>query len=163
VSLATLRKIDPDRLRPYRLGGAKILAPVGFAAANLIIYWGGFDTTWKIEVGLAVGLLIFLATRAFGSEKAPLDLRNSLWVWPWLIGGLVIGFLGRYDSSGAKDRASGKGELFALPAWWDLVVVIAFSMVIFYFATTLGKNKEHVDALVNRDEENLEEDPLLSS
>jgi amino acid transporter len=163
VSLATLRKIDPDRLRPYRLGGAKILAPVGFAAANLIIYWGGFDTTWKIEVGIAAGLIIFLVTRAFSKEKQSLDLGNSAWVWPWLIGGLVIGFLGRYDSSGAKTKATGKGELFALPAWWDLVLVIVFSLVIFYFATTRGMTKAHVDSLVNSDEENLEADPLLSS
>jgi amino acid transporter len=163
VSLATLRKIDGDRRRPYRLGGAKIIAPIGFAAANLIIYWTGFDTTWKIEVGIAFGLIVFALTRAFSKEKAPLDLRNSAWVWPWLIGVVLIGWLGRYDSALSKSRTGDKGELFLLPAWIDLLVVIVFSLAIFYFATTRGMTKDHVDAVIDKDKENLVEDPLLQS
>jgi amino acid transporter len=161
VSLATLRKIDPDRKRPYRLGGAKIIAPIGFAAANLIIYWTGFDTTWKIEVGIVLGLVVFALTRAFSKEKAPLDLRNSAWVWPWLIGVVLIGWLGRYDSALSKTKVGDKGELFLLPAWIDLLVVVVFSLAIFYFATTRGMTHDHVESVIKKDEEGLAQDPLL--
>lgn len=161
VALATLRKIDGDRLRPYRLRGAAILAPVGFAAANLIIYWGGFDTTWKIEVGMAVGLIVFALTQMFSKVRTRLDFRNSIWVWPWLVGTVVIGWLGRYDSGGGTDRKSGIGELFALPAWIDLLVVIVFSLVIFYWAVNLGVTKERVDEAIDVDKENLVEEQEL--
>ncbi|MGI3784118.1 MAG: hypothetical protein ACRYG2_25430 [Janthinobacterium lividum] len=34
------------------------MLPLGFAFANLIIYWGGFAATWKLALGLVVlGLL----------------------------------------------------------------------------------------------------------
>jgi amino acid transporter len=161
VSLATLRRIDGDRHRPYRLRGAKVIAPIAFAAANLIVYWTGFDTIWKIEVGLALGLVVFALTRAFSKTKPSLDFANSLWVWPWLIGMLIISWLGRYDSSQGADRAHGKGELFLLPAWIDLLVVIAFALVIFYFAVTRGVTSDKVVAAVEVDEENLAEEQEL--
>jgi amino acid transporter len=161
VALATLRRIDGGRVRPYRLAGAAILAPIGFAAANLIIYWGGFDTTWKIMVGMGVGLVIFALTQIFTSNQSAIDFRNSIWVWPWIGGTLIIGWLGRYDSGGGTDRKSGLGELFALPAWIDLVVVIAFSLAIFYWAVTLGVKGEKVEEAIKVDVQNLAEEEEL--
>jgi amino acid transporter len=161
VSLSALRKSDPDRNRPYRLKGAHILAPVGFVAANLIIYWGGFDTTWKIEVGLVIGLVVFVITRFTSASRPDLDLRNAMWVWPWLIGTVIIGWLGRYDSGGGNTRAAGLGERFLFPQWIDLLVVIVFNLVIFYYAVSLGQRREQVAAAIAADEATLENDPLL--
>ena len=155
VALATLRRNDGGRRRPYRLRGAAVLAPIGFCAANLIIYWSGFDTTWKIGVAVGIGLVIFALTRAFSNVKLPIDFRNSLWVWPWLAGVVLLGWIGRYDSEQGPDRAHGKGELFLLPAWIDLLVVIAFSLVIFYFAIHRGVAGERVAGAIEIDEENL--------
>jgi amino acid transporter len=161
VALATLRRIDGERHRPYRLSGASVLAPVGFAAANLIIYWGGFDTTWKILAGMAAGLVIFAVTQVFSKVKLPIDARNSIWVWPWLVGTLIIGWLGRYDSNGGMDRKSGGGELFVFPAWIDLLVVIVFSLAIFFWATTMGVQGEKVEEAIKVDVENLVEEEEL--
>lgn len=162
VALATLRKIDPDRKRPYLLRGAAILAPIGFCAANLIVYWSGFDTIWKIGVAIGLGLVIFAITQAVSGNPKPMDWRGTLWVWPWLVGTIVISWLGRYDSELGGDRAHGKGELFLLPAWIDLLVVIVFSLVIYFFAITLGVSKKQVDAAVEVDEENLAENPEMA-
>lgn len=163
VSLLALRKIDGERIRPYRLKGAAILGPVGFVMANLLIYWTGFDTTWKIEAGIGAGLVIFILTRALSKEKLPVDFANAIWVWPWLIGTVVIGWLGRYDSNDSGSRAKGAGELFLLPAWIDLVVVIAFSLVIFYFAVSRAQSPAKVAAAVSHDEEDLVKDPILEA
>lgn len=163
VSLATLRRNDPNRNRPYRLKGAAFLAPIGFCAANLVIYWGGFDTTWKIEVGLAIGLIIFVLTRATNTDRPNLNFRNSLWVWPWLIGTVIIGWLGRYDSNGGDTVATGAGQRFVLPFWIDLLVVVVFNLVIFYYAVSLGQGQEQVDAAVRGDQVNLENDPVLEA
>lgn len=42
ISAASLRKTAADLHRPFRLGGLSIIAPVGFIAASLIIYWTGW-------------------------------------------------------------------------------------------------------------------------
>ncbi len=162
VALATLRKIDGDRRRPYRLAGAKILAPTGFAAANLIIYWTGFDTIWKIGLGIVAGLIIFAITRATSSTKKSIDWAGAVWVWPWLAGLVLISYLGRYDSGQGADRAHGKGELFLLPAWIDLLVVIVFALAIFYFAITKGVASARVEEAVRGDEVAIAENPELT-
>jgi amino acid transporter len=140
VSLAALRKRDRQRPRPYRLPFPTVLAPVGFVAANLIIYWGGFDVTWKILVAIAIGLLVFAVTFTVSkpAERPKIDWRASSWIWPWLAGETVIGYLGRY----------GDGMRNWLPEWVDLAVVIGFSLAIFYWAVSLAMNSNAVKAAV---------------
>jgi len=150
VSLTVLRRIDPNRHRPYRLRGANVIAPIGFAAANLIIYWGGYDTTWKIEVGLVIGLVLFALTRMSGGRGMELDLRPSAWVWPWLIGLFVLGLIGRYSSDGNPH-----GQLNVLPDLWDSLIVVVFGLAIYYYAVRLGVTSEKVEEAVSREEENL--------
>jgi amino acid transporter len=147
VSLAALRERDPDRPRPYKLPVPKVLAPVGFVFANLIIYWGGFETTWKLLVGIFIGRVLFEVTLArLRKEHQPeIDWRAASWIWPWLIGMAIIGWLGRY----------GNGALNALPDWWDNLAVIAFSLVIFYFAVSLAMPADKVKATVDAQADEL--------
>jgi len=141
VSLAALRLRDPDRLRPYNLPFPKVLAPLGFIFANTIIYWGGFDTTLKLLVGIFIGRVLFEVTLALTkAEDRPLiDWRAASWIWPWLIGMLVIGLFGRYGNW---------GYLSVLPEFVDLLVVAVFSLVIFYFAVSVAMASEDVIATV---------------
>ncbi|HEX5407583.1 MAG TPA: APC family permease [Pseudonocardiaceae bacterium] len=153
VSLAALRLRDPDRPRPYKLPAAKVLAPIGFVFANLIIYWGGFEATWKLLVGIFIGRVLFEITLARTSREdhPPIDWRASSWIWPWLVGMAIIGFLGRY----------GTGAQNVLPNWWDLVAVIAFSLVIFFFAVSVAMSSEDVQRTVAEQEAELATEPEL--
>ena len=141
VSLAALRKRDPDRYRPYNLPLPKILAPVGFVFANLIIYWGGFDTTLKLLVAIFIGRLLFEVTMALTKEedRPEIDWRAASWIWPWLIGLLFIGYLGQYGNWGDTKRL-GEG--------WDALVVAMFSLAIFYFAVSVAMPEAKVQAIV---------------
>jgi amino acid transporter len=162
VSLIALRRRDGLRARPYRLKGAAVLAPIGFISANLIIYWGGFDTTWRILVGLLIGLVLFVLTRLFSSNRSVItraDWMGVLWVPVWLIGTAVLGYLGRYDSG---TYANGGGERNILPDWWDLGAVIAFSLIIFYWAVSLAVSSEEINELVSKDDADLAEAPGLA-
>jgi amino acid transporter len=152
VSLTALRRRDADRGRPYRLPAAALLSPIGFIAANLIIYWGGFVATWKLLVGIVLGLVLFAVTLIFEPQtKRPyLGWRSVSWVPPWLIGLVVIGYLGRY------------GGHKILPDWVDLAVVIAFSLVIFYFAVSVAMDSEHVRQTVEAEEDELANAPELN-
>jgi hypothetical protein len=80
-------------------------------------------------------------------DRADLDWRAASWIWPWLIGMTVIGLLGRY----------GKGSESYIPNWIDLVVVAAWSLIVFYYAVSIAMKPEDVQAALER-EKQLEED-----
>jgi amino acid transporter len=145
VSLGALMKNDPDREHPYLVPFPRVLLPAGFAFANLIIYWGGFATTWKLALGLLLGQLIFaLATRlrarnlAVGRARV---LRFCAWMWPWQIGLVVLGLLGNY----------GDGALKVLPDEWDALVVVLFSLVVYFFAVRQVQPAEDIAPMVEED------------
>jgi len=148
VSLAALQARDPDRPHPYRVPMPKVMCPLGFIAANLIIYWGGFEAMWKLLAAIFIGRVIFeiALRRAKDVRRADIDWRAASWIWPWLIGTTIIGLMGRY----------GKGAHNVLPDWIDLVVVVAYSLIIFYYAVSLAMEPEQIQAAVKSEERQLE-------
>ncbi|HTT92938.1 MAG TPA: APC family permease [Acidimicrobiales bacterium] len=131
VSLAALRRSDPDRYRPYKVPAADVLAPVAFVFANLIIYWTGWPTVWRVSAGIAIGALLFLLAYLFtaSAHRQPLKLRSAAWVLPWLIGIMVLDALGPAYVSGAHH---------VIPFWWDLGIVAVFSLAVFYLSQWLA-------------------------
>ena len=146
VSLAALHRRDAERVRAYRMPMPKVLLPTAFVSANLILYWGGFEYTWKIAVALVVGLIIF----GIGTQVAQTDvmsmLRPAVWIGPWILGSVIIGALGRY----------GTGSHSWLPEWVDLAVVIAFSLAIFYWSVMLTMPHDKVVAAIAKDSEQID-------
>jgi amino acid transporter len=152
ISLRALRLRDPDRPRPYRLPAHQVLAPIGFIAANLIIYWSSYQAEWKLGLAIVVGLLILAITRATrpAAERTPLNWRSSIWMWPWLIGMIIIGKFGRYG--GGKQ----------IPDWWDIVVVAAFALVVYFLAVRIAVSGEEVNAAVAAEEAEVASEPELN-
>jgi amino acid transporter len=154
VSLAALRRSDPDRYRPYKLPAADVLAPVAFVFANLIIYWTGWPAVWRISAGIAIGAVLFLIARlltAPGHRRA-VKWRSAAWVAPWLIGIMVLDALGPTYVSGVRH---------VIPFWWDLGIVAGFSLVIFYLSQWLALPSGSVatniaDADVSSSEEDID-------
>src|ERR1051326_1127093 len=132
VSLAALHKIDPDRVSTYRVPQPRLLLPAAFCSANLIIYWGGFDTTWKPVCAVAAGLMLF-AVGAWRRQTGALrTFRNAFWIAPWLAGQVLIGWLGRY----------GAGARSLIPNWLDIAIVLVFALTLFYWAISLATSEE---------------------
>ena len=150
VSLAALRKRDPDRTRSYVMPLSKILTPAAFCSAGLLLYWGGFQTMWKIDCALIVGLILFSVGVSVARTDALSMIRPAVWIAPWLLGMTIIDGIGRYTS-----ETNGVSSHTHLANWWDLVVVIAFSLVIFYFAVNSAISTAEVKALVQVDEDQL--------
>jgi amino acid transporter len=149
VSLAALHRRDVDRPRRYRAPMPKVLCPIAFCAADLIIYWSTFDANWKIFAAIGVGVAFFVValqihTRRRNAARPDVDWRATMWIWPWFGGMTLIGYLGRYGGNNT------------LPDWWDLVVVIAFSLAIFYWAVSLAMEPEKVKAAVETEKRQLE-------
>jgi amino acid transporter len=146
VSLASLHLRDRDRPRPYRMPAPKVLLPTAFVSANLIVYWGGFEYTWKLAAALILGLILFGIGSQIAHTNALGMVRSAVWIGPWLIGSVIIGALGRY----------GTGSHNVLPEWWDLVVVIVFSLAIFYWAVALTMSSEKVQEAIAKDSQQID-------
>jgi len=146
VSLIVLRRADPRRPRPYRLPAAGVLAPAGFVAANLIVYWAGWRTNQKLLLALGVGIGLFVVTLLlnYGSgrlsgHRATLAWRAGRWVPPWLGGLGLISWLGQYRGRGV------------IPFWADLAVVTVFSLIVFAYAVRCAPPAAAIRALVAAD------------
>jgi amino acid transporter len=144
VALATLHKVDGGRKRSYRVPMPKVLLPAAFCCANLIMYWGGFDTTWKLTVAMLVGLALFAIGAVRGHTSAQRTMKNAIWMGPWLGGHVVLGAIGRYG-----------GGRNLLPDWIDVAVVIAFSLAIFYWAVASSLSKKDSATEVAKDAHQL--------
>jgi amino acid transporter len=57
--LLVLRRSQPELKRPFRLWGAKILAPIAFICSNWIIYWTGFKTNSFLFILVGVGFVLY--------------------------------------------------------------------------------------------------------
>ncbi|MCQ4079568.1 APC family permease [Streptomyces sp. RB6PN25] len=143
VALYALRVRDGDRPRPYRLPAWRVLGPAGFVFADLIFYWSGYEADWKLGFTIVLGLAVFAGSRLAtpATERRALRWRPALWVWPWLAGLVLIGRFGRY------------GGVRSLPEWWDLLIVIVFSLVIYYAAVRMAVSADAVDAAVTAEAE----------
>ena len=144
VSLAALHKIDGRRSRTYRVPMPGIVLPAAFCCANLITYWGGFDTTWKLAAAMLVGLAIFAIGAVRQNTGAQRFIKTSLWMGPWFGGQVIIGAIGRYG--GGKE---------ILPDWVDVAVVIVFSLVMFYWAVSNSLSSQQAEAEVAKDAHQL--------
>jgi amino acid transporter len=152
IALYTLRRALPNRPRPYSLPAAKILAPVSFVIANLIIYWSNYPTNWRIAVAMVFGALLMFLGRA----RLPEPLRETLhwkavaWVPVWVGGLVLLTYLG-------GSYVNGNGTI---GFYWDMIVVAVFSLVIFYWAVSCCLPSEEVEANYRKmqDEAAIEEE-----
>ncbi len=60
VGVTVFRKHAPDLPRPYRMPARRVLAPLGFIAAVMIVYWSGFSTLANVFAAVFAGIFIFL-------------------------------------------------------------------------------------------------------
>jgi amino acid transporter len=146
LSLGAFRGQVPEASRPYRMGGATVLAPIAFIVANLIIYWSGFEVIWKLGICIVIGYVLIGISMRFDSERPPLDWKSAQWLPVYLIGMGIISWQGQF-SGGAVAAPLNTGKI---PLWWDIVVVAAFSLVIYFWAQATKLPREEMLDLVGR-------------
>jgi amino acid transporter len=150
LSLAGLRRTDPDRPRAYRLPAAHILCPLAFVFANFIVYFAGFSTIFWLYVLIAIGFIGFAAYQIYlpSERRTIIDWRAAQWILPWLVGLIIVSWLGQYD--GVPPTVFGVTLLAThhLHAWVDLGVLAVFSLAIFYWAVAVTMPAEKVQAAV---------------
>jgi len=121
---AALRKELPDHERPFRLWGGHLIPFLAFFSANMIVYWAGWDTNWKLFLAIVLGLLLLGVYKLVRPAEVPaMDWRAGAWVMPWLGALALISYLGSYGDSAAKVFGLGVGALLTLAV--SVVVYLA--------------------------------------
>lgn len=124
ISCSSLRKIMPDAERPFKLPCERFFAVSAFYFCNLLAFWTGWETFSKLLAAIIVGYL-FLGLFFYTKEgrKLTLNFKSGLWLLPYYVGLGVISYLGTFG--GGKDL---------IPFGWDFLIILLFSLVIFYLA-----------------------------
>ncbi|GLW14800.1 APC family permease [Streptomyces kronopolitis] len=143
LAFGVFRNRLPNHVRPYRLPGGNVISPLSFIVASLIIYWAGWETLQRLGWAIIIGYVLLGSYAWYATKKqlpnAPrLDWKAAQWLPVYLIGMGLISWLGGFGGQGT------------LPLWWDIAVVTAFSLGIYYWARSTAVSKEAI-------EQNIEE------
>ena len=154
LAFGAMRRQEPDHPRPFKLPAGEVLAPIAFIVANLVIYWTTWDVVWKVLVAMVFGLVLLgIGHIVNPSELTPnLDWRGASWVWPYLIGLGVLSYLGPTDFAG----------IGVIPFGWDILVVAAFSLAIYFYALSVRLTPEEVRRHVADAREEVQEEEELA-
>ncbi|MQT12124.1 APC family permease [Rhizobiales bacterium Sp-1] len=139
VVLLGLRRIDPQRPRPFRVPGAPAIAAAAFVIATLIIYWGGWDTVWRLGAYLLVGLVLFFA-RGMRHGLKGLDLAQAWWLIPYFAG------------IGLASYCSSYGGIGLLPRGVDTLLLAVFALLILAAAVRRPVSRETYERYLATDE-----------
>lgn len=134
--LGSLRRQLPDQPRSLRLPGGDVIPFLAFFSSNLIVYWAGWSTDWKLFVAILLGFVLLVVFRAAGVTQ-PLDARSGGWVLPWLGGLALLSWLGVYG-----------GGIGLLGFGTAIPVIGVFSAVIYALAVALRLPPDQVRAHV---------------
>lgn len=126
--LAAMRKQLPNQERPYRLPGGHVIPFLAFWGANMIIYWGGWATDWRLFVAVGFGFVLFAAyigyERMRGRSLPPMDWRAGSWLVPWFLLLLISSLLSPYG---------GPAQLWSSDGW-GFIAEFVVSIVIYLLA-----------------------------
>jgi hypothetical protein len=135
-----MRRQIPRQARPFRLPAATLIAYLAFLSSNLIVYWSGWATDWKLFIAVLIGYIVLVLHEARNRETTPpLEFRSGSWVVAWLAGLALISWLGDYPALSAH-----AGNLGILGFGWAIVVVAVFSALIMWLATSQRLPAERV-------------------
>lgn len=123
ISLLSFRIELAQETRSFHLPFAKYWCPIAFYCCNLISYWTGWKTIWKLDIALLIGALFFFI--AYARKKLnhqELGLRSITWISAYFVGMSLISYLGNF------------GGIAVITFGWDFLVIAIFSAVILYLA-----------------------------
>ena len=139
IALLCMRYELPDKKRGFRVPAAHFFCALAFYFCNLLSYWTGWDTIYKIMIAMSIGIVFFLIAALRGRIAADaIGWKSSLWILPYFAGLGLISYYGAF------------GGLNIIPFGWDFLVIGIFSIVILTLAV---KNRASYCGEVSYDEQ----------
>jgi amino acid transporter len=141
LAFGAFRNRLPEHARAYTLRFGKVIAPIAFVLANLIIMWSGWTTVWKLGVAILIGYILLALTQVFKLNpiKPQLDFYAAQWLLPYLVG---IGFITYAGSFGNMAKPW-------IHFGWDMGLIAVFSIGIYYWAMAVALPTERIQAMID--------------
>ncbi|MFI5613308.1 APC family permease [Amycolatopsis sp. NPDC051903] len=144
--LLAMRRQLPNQVRPFRLGRgwAGVIAFLALFSTNLIIYWTGWDTNWKLFVVIVFGYVLLVLNQTLAKRRTPrLDFRHGWWVLVWFAGLALISYLGNYPE--ADEHA---GNLSVLDFNLGALASLVLTVIVMALALTSALPQERVEEIL---------------
>lgn len=142
LTVVALRRQMPRQRRPFRLPASLTISYLAFLSSNLIVYWSGWDTDWKLFVAVLIGYVVLALHEAKSRDATPpLEFRSGAWVVVWLAGLALVSWVGSYP-----DPSKHAGNLGLLGFGWAIIVLAVFSALVLWMATALRLPPDRVQA-----------------
>ncbi len=125
IALMTLRRTMPDVKRTFRLPAAGLMTLIAFYVCNLLVYWTGWVTVYKLIIAIIIGFIVFCiryCSGKFGPWNKTVWLRAA-WLLPYFIVLALISYFGSFG--GGKN---------VIPFGIDFIVIAVFSIIAYYGA-----------------------------
>ncbi|MEO7069236.1 MAG: APC family permease [Nostocoides sp.] len=140
--LVSLRKEIPEQERPFRLPGGHLIPILAFWSSNMIVYWTGWETDYKLFLAVLLGAVmlgLMMLLHRYHGRSVDMDWRAGSWYLPWL-GGLAL-------ASWLGDYGGGRGVLHFGSS---IPVIFVFSLLVYWLAYTLRLRRPLVLANIER-------------
>lgn len=128
ICLLSMRKLQPETQRPFKLKGALFCCYLAFYICNLMLYWCGFAIIWKLDVALLIGLIISLASH---KETQISGNKPLYWFAFYMSSLLIVSYLGSF------------GGLGVLRFPFDLIVLLPLSIIVLSLSQALLNGDRH--------------------
>ncbi|MEM0139111.1 MAG: APC family permease [Ferroplasma sp.] len=140
-TLMVLRREAANLKRPYRLPYAKILSPVSFVGASLIVYWTGWPNVGYIAIiifaGIAIYLFMYLLDRV-DSVFNRANIKGGYWVPLLLLSLVFLSYVGEANYGGMN----------IIPFPFDFLVVIIVSLVFYVISVNAGFKTDEITDII---------------
>jgi amino acid transporter len=135
--LVALRKQLPGFPRAFRLRGAWVIASLALLSSNLIVFWSGWSTNWKMFVAILIGFVLLGLQQALSHNTVPLDFSHGWWLIIWFAGLALISWLGPYyDPSNTSKTGDNLG---VLNFGEGVIASVVLTAVVLYLAYTFRR------------------------
>ncbi len=153
VVLLAMRKQIPGFNRPFNLKGAWVIAFLAMWSSNLIVYWTGWETDWKLFLAIVLGYILLAINQAVSRGKTPpLDFKHGWWVLPWFAGLALISYLGSYPEPG-------KGNLGIIGFNWGILATFLLSILVIWLGYRCRLPQDRVEQELERATRQEESEP----
>lgn len=137
IALLSLRLEMKDHPREFRLPCANSISLLAFYFCNLLCYWTGWDTIWKLAIAMIIGITFFCLAVMSGRIKAQdYGFKSGIWLVPYLLGIVMISYYGAF---GGKN---------IIPFGYDFLIIAVFSFMILKLAVA-NRARQHEVASID--------------
>ncbi len=140
--VAAMRRELPDHVRPFKLPFGDAIPFLALYSSNLIVYWAGWKTDWKLFVSILIGFVLLGIFHLTGKGDMPkMDWRaGATWALPWLAGLCLISYLGDYP-----DQSEHAGNRAAIGFGWGFLVMFGLTALVYWLALKVRLPKARMD------------------